>query len=239
LFLADFRWIGTLVLIATFTKIKAFRTSAWAIVTGASCATLVLVSVLGGAELERYLLPVLPVFYIAVGIALTSLERRFSVPAMIGLFGGLIASLFWNPPYPFPFENNYAMVDFVRLQELAADFVERNLPDRTIATAWPYTAGLTNPDFGFVKQKLKVVETHDFHTASIKALPPNYDVLIVYSRTWMPQNSVMAFEFVRRFLRHFYEWDNDISPEQCEEMGLLERISWTARGQTITVYAKR
>jgi hypothetical protein len=131
------------------------------------------------------------------------------------------------------------MVDFVRLQELAADFVERNIPDRTIATAWPYTAALMNPDFGFVKHKLKVVETGEFHAASIQALPRNFDVLIVYTRTWMPQNGVIAFEFVRRFLRHFYEWDYDITPQQCEEMGLFERISWTLRGQTITVYAKR
>jgi hypothetical protein len=239
LFFAEFRWIGTLILAATFTKVKVFRTPAWAIVTGVSVMTIVLVSVLGGAELERYLLPVLPVFYIAVGIALTSLEKRFSVPAMAGLFAGLIVSLFWNPPYPFPFENNYAMVDFVRLQELAADFVERNIPDRTIATAWPYTAALENPDFGFVKHKLKVVETGDFHAASIKALPPDFDVLIVYTRTWMPQNGVIAFDFVRRFLRHFYQWDSAITPEQCAEMGLMERISWTSRGQTITIYARR
>jgi hypothetical protein len=239
LFFAEFRWIGTLLLAVTFTKIKVFRTPAWATVTGASVLTIVLVSVLGGAELERYLLPVLPVFYIAVSIAVTSLEKRFSVPAMAALFAGLIVSLFWNPPYPFPFENNYAMVDFVRLQELAAGFVERNIPDRTIATAWPYTAALANPDFGFVKHKLKVVETGDFHVASIKALPSNFDVLIVYTRTWMPSNGVIAFDFVRRFLKHFYQWDYDITPEQCEQMGLLERISWTSRGQTITVYARR
>ena len=74
------RWLatillGTLILAATFTKIKAFRTPAWALVTGVSVMTILLVSLLGGAELERYLLPVLPVFYIAVGIALTSLDR--------------------------------------------------------------------------------------------------------------------------------------------------------------------
>jgi hypothetical protein len=239
LFFAEFRWIGTLILVATFTKIKAFRTPAWALVTGASVLTILLVSLLGGAELERYLLPVLPVFYIAVGIALTSLDKRFNIPAMAGLFVGLIVNLFWNPPYPFPFENNYAMVDFVRLQELAAGFVERNIPHRTVATAWPYTSALTNPDFGFVKHKLKVFETGDFHAASIKALPPSVDVLIVYTRTWMPQNGVVAFDFVRRFLRHFYEWDSDVTPEQCAEMGLLEKISWTSRGQTITIYARR
>jgi hypothetical protein len=50
---------------------------------------------------------------------------------------------------------------------------------------------------------------------------------------------VIAFDFVRRFLRHFYQWDSAITPEQCAEMGLMERISWTSRGQTITIYARR
>jgi len=240
LFFAEFRWIGTLVLLATALKSKTFRTPAWAVVTAAAVLTTVLVSVLGGAELERYLVPVLPVFYIAVGIGLTSLPKTFSVAATAALTIGLLVNLFWNPPYPFPFENNYAMVDFINLQQLGAEFVERNVPNRTIATAWPYTAALANPDFGFVQHKLKVLETGDFHAASIKALPADkFDVLIVYTRTWAPQNGVLAFDFVRRFLSHFYQWENDITPEQCEQMGLHERISWALRGQAITVYTKR
>ncbi len=33
---------------------------------------------------------------------------------------GLFAGLFFNPPFPFPYENNLAMVDFVQLQRAAA-----------------------------------------------------------------------------------------------------------------------
>lgn len=239
LFFAEFRWIGTLVLIFTIKKHPTFRTPAWVVTGTVALLTLLLVSVLGGAELERYLLPVLPIFYIAVGIGIISLPKRTMVAATAALIGGLVVNIFWNPPYPFPYENNYAMVDFVRLQQLAASFAERQLANRTIATAWPYTSALEHPDYGFVKQKLRVVETSDFHAASIRAIPPErFDALITYTRTWMPENGVISFAFARRFLQHFYQWDYDITEEECMNLGLRPVISWTARGQTISIYIR-
>jgi hypothetical protein len=239
LFLAEFRWIGTLILLITIKKCPALRTPAWGVTGAAVVLTLLLVSLLGGAELERYLLPVLPVFYIAVAVAMTSLTKKAVLPASAALTVGLVANLFWNPPYPFPYENNYAMVDFVRLQQLAAGFVERNLANRTIATAWPYTAALTHPDYGFVTRKLNVVETNDFHPASIRAIPTSgFDALITYTRTWAPPNGVISFDLVRQFLRHFYQWEYAITPEECIELGLHPVISWSARGQSITLYTR-
>jgi hypothetical protein len=240
LFFAEFRWIGTLILLLTIKKCRALRTPAWAVTGAAAVLTLLLVSLLGGAELERYLLPVLPVFYIAVAVAMTSLTKKVVLPASAALIVGLIANLFWNPPYPFPYENNYAMVDFVRLQQLAASFAERNLANRTIATAWPYTSALEHPDYGFVTHKLSVVETNDFHPASIQAIPAaRFDALITYTRTWMPADGVISFDLVRRFLRRFYQWEYAITPEECVSLGLHPVISWSARGQSITVYTRQ
>jgi hypothetical protein len=239
LFFAEFRWIGTLILLITIKKCPALRTPAWALAAAAAVLTLLLVSVLGGAELERYLLPVLPLFYIAVSVAMTSLTRKAMLPLSAALLIGLVANLFWNPLYPFPYENNYAMVDFVRLQQLAAEYAERNLANRTIATAWPYTAALEHPDYGFVTHKLNIVETNDFHPASIQAIQAaRFDALITYTRTWTPENGVLSFDLVRRFLRHFYEWEYDITPEECLGLGLHPIISWSARGQSITVYTR-
>src|SRR6185437_12522302 len=124
LFFAEFRWVGTLVLLFTARKLPIFRTFPWRLTLWISILTLVLVSVLGGAELERYLLPVLPIFYIAVSIGLAYLPKWQGLAATLALILGLAASLFWNPPYPFPYEDNYAMVDFVRLQQNAAQYAE-------------------------------------------------------------------------------------------------------------------
>jgi 4-amino-4-deoxy-L-arabinose transferase-like glycosyltransferase len=242
LFLAEFRWIGTLVLILTWRRTQTFfRTEPWRFALLVAAGNALLVSILGGAELERYLLPSLPVFYIAVAVGITYLSRRlFEAVAVAGLLAGQIFNLFWNPPYPFPYENNYAMVDFVRLQQIAASFTEANFSHAKIATAWPYTAALRNPDFGFVSHSLTTLETNDFHAGSILRLPPaSFNVLIVYTRTWMPSRGVIALPFVRRFLTAYYEWQPEISPQQCLSLGLRPVISWSVRGQEITIYVRQ
>jgi hypothetical protein len=228
------------VLLITIRRAKEFRKDAWRVVVSVAAAHIVLVTVFGGAELERYLLPVLLFFYIAVALALTRLGRPLRVTATAGLAIGLLVNLFWNPPYPFPYENNYAMVDFVRLQQLAAGFVQRNLANRTIATAWPYSAALKSPDYGFVDHKMKVVETNDFHVSSIRAIPAkSYDVLITYTRTWAPSRGVIAIPIVRDFLSRFYQFEPEISLEQCRQLGLKKIVSWKRHGQEITIYMPR
>ena len=240
LFFAEFRWIGTLVLLWAARKCPVFRTRPWQITLCLSISTLVLVSILGGAELERYLLPVLPVFYIAVSIGLSRLRKSTGIAVTTALIAGLIANLFWNPPYPFPFENNYAMVDFVRLQQVAAGHTELTFPTRTVATAWPFSAALESPDYGYVSHKLKVVEMRDFHLSSLQTLPPSsYDVLITHTLTWMPRNGVLAIPLIRRFLTRFYDWQPDVTLADCEMMGLEPQASWTRGGQEITVYVRK
>jgi hypothetical protein len=238
LLFAEFRWIGTLLLICTFPRMEALRRPTWRPVLLASAGTFLLVTILGGAELERYLLPVLPIFYIAVSVALTYQPKRVAAVASAGLLIGLAANLFWNPPYPFPYENNLAMVDYVRLQQQAADVVARLYPARVVVTAWPYSAALRDPDFGYVPKRLKVVQTADFHPDTIRAATRDrYDVLITFTRTWVPENKVMSLAPVQKLLGKYYEWQPDITSEQCAELGLSPVAQWNAGGQQITVYA--
>jgi hypothetical protein len=239
LFFAEFRWIGTLVLLATVRDCQSFRSRPWQITIVVSAATLLLVSVLGGAELERYLLPVLPIFYIAVAVAATHLRSILRVTAAGALLIGLAANLFWNPPYPFPYENNYAMVDFIRLQQAAAAFAETQFGHTAIATAWPFSAALRSPDYGYVSRGLTVIETNDFHRSSLAHLPSeSFGVLIIYTRTWMPRNGVIAWPLVKNFLSRFYQWAPPVTLADCEALGLHQKAQWIRHGQEITVYAR-
>ena len=240
LLFSEFRFVGTLVVALSFKQLRILRSADWTVVFAVSAGTILLVSVLGGAELERYLLPVLPVFYIVISIALTYQRRLVSFAVIFLLLGGLLANLYWNPPYPFPFENNLAMVDFVRLQQTAAEVAENSFATKRIATAWPYSAALRRPDYGFVKKPLRVLETNDFQFSSIEKLSPaNFDVLIVYTRTWSPERSIVDFAFIRQLLTRYYGWQPEISSEQCASLGLSEAASWESRGQHITIYVRR
>jgi hypothetical protein len=91
-----------------------------------------------------------------------------------------------------------------------------------------------------VHTSLNVIETGDFHLASIKtAHPERFDALITYTRTWEPANGVLNIPQVRRLLGKYYEWQPDITPEQCATLGLHEAFRETLRGQTIAMYLRK
>ncbi|MBV8819699.1 MAG: glycosyltransferase family 39 protein, partial [Acidobacteriaceae bacterium] len=133
---ANLRWIGTIAIGIGWRR-GLFRSRAWRFTWLFIAAHVLLVSLLGGAELERYLLPVLPLLYTAAAAALTVYRRRWRNISAAALAIGLIAGLLINPPYPFPYENNLAMADFVALHQAAAKFLEREYPREQIYTAWP------------------------------------------------------------------------------------------------------
>ncbi len=98
LFVAEFRWIG---LVAIILSRSVFRTAEWAWAAAFTATHILVVSIFGGAVLERYLLPVLPVLYAAMGCAFTGLaavdrDTRKTGPASIvpGQLRGLTAGPF-------------------------------------------------------------------------------------------------------------------------------------------------
>lgn len=239
LFVAEFRFIGTAALLLTMRSLQRLFRREWRDVFWVSAANLILVSVLGGAELERYLLPIIPLLYIAFALAFSQMNRRSAtvLAACLGL--GSFVNIFWNPPYPFPYEDNYALVDFVQLERSAAEYAERYLPGSTIATAWPYTAGLRDPAFGFVSRKQRLVETGDFNLRSISKIPPErFDVLITYTRTWDPPWSIASIPPVHALLKRFYEFEPPIDTNHCKQLGLYPQITITLRGQSVTIYTR-
>ncbi|MGI9104098.1 MAG: ArnT family glycosyltransferase [Terriglobales bacterium] len=82
-------------------------------------------SVLGGAVLARYLLPVYP---LAVVVGINTLWRRLpGWPAFAAaICAGFIVALLINPPYRFAPEDNLAYADYVRLHEAADVFVAQH-----------------------------------------------------------------------------------------------------------------
>ena len=240
LFLADFRWAGTVAIALAWKKTRIYSNRAWRITWLFIAAHVLMVSVLGGAELERYLLPVLPLVYIAMGAGWSVLRPIWRNASIAVVAAGLLAGLIFNPPFPFPFENNLAMVDFVELQRTAAQFVEKTYPNRRIYTAWPLTQALRNPAFGYINTKLSPSETGDLRYSTLRAVDPkDVDVLVLYSRTWEPEWGVLRFGAVERFLHRFYEYEPQMNTAQVREhFGLVPIQRWTRRGQWVEIYSR-
>jgi hypothetical protein len=240
IFAEDFHWIGWIGVVLAWRETKAFRTRAWGIVATLAVAHTLAVTVFGGATLERYLLPVLPLVYIAFATAWAARPSSATRVAQVAMVAGLLACLFWNPPYPYAYEDNLAMVDFVRLQQRAADFVERSYPGQRITTAWPLAIELRRPACGYVHRRMAVRETPGFRPDDLRGIDPaSVGVFVLFSRDWDAGWDLRRAPLVEPLMRKFYGFEPQIAPRELQRrFGLRTAARWTERGQWIAVYEK-
>jgi 4-amino-4-deoxy-L-arabinose transferase-like glycosyltransferase len=237
LFLADFHWIGTLAMALAWRRTRLFAAREWRVAGTVGLAHLAAFTVAGGAALERYLLPVLPILYAGMAAATETLARLPRRVIRLALAAGLLAGIFWNPPYPFPLENNLAFTDYVKLHQSAADFVQQRYPGGVrILTAWPLSQALARPELGYVARGFKVRELRDFRPSSITAADWSAaELFILYSTTWNPRWSWLRVPIVRRVWELYYGYEPDLS-RPPPPWRLTAR--WSRRGQWIELHVK-
>jgi 4-amino-4-deoxy-L-arabinose transferase-like glycosyltransferase len=237
LFIAEGRFIGTIALIAGF---RLLRGKEWKIAALVAVAQVVIVTVFGYAMLERYLIPVLPILYAAMAAAAMVYSVRWrwiSHTAMIVL---LVAGWFWNPPYPFSYENNLAWTDFVALQKDAANYLEANAPDKRIASAWPFTGAIKHPYLGYVEKPLTAVEVPGLHLDEINGVDRNsYDFLVVYEKFWTFEGRAFDNRLLRPLIRQYKDYHPQATEAEIRAgVGLIPVKRWERGGQWIEIYAK-
>ncbi len=239
LFIADFHWIGTLAIGWAVRRTQVFRTRDWGVAGSIFAAHVIFFSLFGWATLERYLLPVLPILYSAMLAGFSTLPRRWTLVAECALAIGLVASNFWNPPYPFPLENNLAFIDFVDLQKEAAQFIQYRYPHRRVLSAWPFGSAVARPDFGYVERGFVCAQIPDFRAATLAMVNwSNVEVFVLYSRNWDPDRNLLRIPIVRELWARYYGYQPDLVAPEIETGLKLEQVGhWERRGQWIDVYA--
>jgi 4-amino-4-deoxy-L-arabinose transferase-like glycosyltransferase len=140
-------------------------------------------SILGGALLTRYLLPVYPlILLLCVDIWRSRTEWW---PGLVVLtFAVFLSGLWINPPTSFAPEDTLTYRDMIVAHQLAIDYVAQHFPDATVLTAWPVAADLFRPELGYVSHPIKAFSIEDFTRPSIlKAAeePGDYDTAIVFT----------------------------------------------------------
>ena len=239
LFIADGRFIGV---IALFIGFRMLRGKDWQIAILVAIAQVVVVTVFGYAMLERYLMPVLPILYAAVAAAASVYPIRWRWLSHAAMAAMLVAGWFWNPPYPFSYENNLAWTDFVALQKEAASYLEAYAPDKRILSSWPFPGAVQHPYLGYVAHPLTAIELpgYTFRVEDIKNFDPNsYDLLVAYSKFW----TFEGHGFDNKLLRSFIEQYQDYHPQATEAeikdaTGLIPVHRWERGGQWIEIFAK-
>jgi hypothetical protein len=200
LFFADLRWVGTAGLIYAWRRTNLFRTRSWKIALLAAGAQAACVTVLGGAVLNRYLLPVMPVLLAAIAAALSFCPRAARVGCSAALLAGAVAGNFITPPYPFAYEDNLAFIDFARVQQEAAAYLEQRHAGTRVCAPWPLSLELARPYLGYVHSRFEVGNVPDLSAGSLGRAGCGGDsTLAAFAGNWDSPRGLLRFAPLREF----------------------------------------
>jgi len=189
-------------------------------------ANVVAESVLGGAVLARYMLPVVP---LVILICVSTMRRRLRhwIWWIAFTCAAFVVQLLVPPPYRIAPEDTLLYRDYVVAHKVAADQLAKH-PNARILTAWPASDELTRPFLGYVKQPLSVVRIENFSAPEIQRAAQGtdqFDIAYLFSTKWEPPHPLLSFlPFGRNIQERFFDYHQDVSPQLAANL-LGGRIS--------------
>jgi 4-amino-4-deoxy-L-arabinose transferase-like glycosyltransferase len=175
-----------------------------------------LFSVLGGALLTRYLLPMYPLVLL---LAVTEFYRRVPYWQGLAVFSAaaFVLGLFVSPPYGFAPEDNLAYAHVIRLHQAGIAQLYKRYPSATVLTAWPMSDELTRPELGYLKRPFDVCRIEDFSAAEIAraaAEPEKYAAALVFSTKYDPPPLLASLGLGSEAMdERFFGLHHDLPPE--------------------------
>jgi 4-amino-4-deoxy-L-arabinose transferase-like glycosyltransferase len=177
----------------------------------------VLFSVLGGALLTRYLLPLYPLVLL---MAVTTFYRR--APNWQGLAAisaaAFVLGLFINPPYGFAPEDNLTYARVIRLQQAGIQQLNARYPGATVLSAWPLADELKRPELGYLHQPYAVYLVADFTAAEMARAaqePEKYSAALVFNTKYDPHSPFFTLGAGSRAAdERYFGLHHDLPPEE-------------------------
>lgn len=187
-------------------------------------------SILGGALLTRYLLPMYPlILLVCVALWQRHLARWYWLAALSA--AAFLSAIWINPPYAFAPEDNLTYRDMVVLHQQAIHLIDRRFPASTVLTAWPATAELSHPELGYTTVPIRVAPIQNFSLGNLQQAasdPGAYDTALIFSTKWEPPPGTLD---MARSHRHadaqFFDFHHDLTPTQAAAL-LHGEIVWQA-----------
>jgi hypothetical protein len=196
-------------------------------------AYVVALSLIGGAVLSRYMLPVVP---LVILIGVSTIWRRLSAwkLGLGGLAALFIAGWFWNPPYSFPFEDNLA-------------YLEQHFAQARVLTAWTASDELNRPWLGYIHQPMRLVRIENFSADEIRNMAAAnqlsgkhapYDVILAFSTKFEAPFDITDWPPWSGFKTRFFGYHRDLPPEAIAQiLGGRIVMQERRRGQWIAIIA--
>jgi hypothetical protein len=184
-------------------------------------------SVLGGALLTRYLLPMYPLVLL---VAVSTFNRRVRYWQLLAVFSAaaFVVALFINPPYGFAPEDNLTYAHVIRLHQRAIRQLVSRYPGSTVLTAWPVSDELTHPELGYVTTPFDVEAIDDFTSSQIDRAAEEgekYSSALVFSTKEEPAAPLRLDS--AKMEQEYFGMHHDLSPAQIARK-LDGEIAWQA-----------
>src|ERR1700694_2743920 len=214
-------------------------------------AYLAFMSVVGGAVLARYMLPVVP---LVILVWMSTLWRRVRYWKLIAAAVAIafVAGLFSNPPYGFSLEDNLAYRDYIVLHAEASRFMTLRYRGARVLSAWPASDELTRPWLGYIdvnanaSRPFRVVRIEDFSASQIDLAArarDRFDVALVFSTKYQPPHAVFGigienWDAWQHIKEKFFGYHRDLLPEDiARRLGGTIVYPKELNGQWIAVIA--
>jgi 4-amino-4-deoxy-L-arabinose transferase-like glycosyltransferase len=191
-------------------------------------ANAVFFSILGGALLTRYLLPMYPLVLV---VAVSTFWRRVPYWQALAAFSAsaFIAGLFINPPYRFAPEDNLEYARVIRLHMAGIAQLNKRYPGSTVLSAWPVTDELSKPELGYVKTPYQVYRLEDFTAAQIDRAeddPGGYSTALVFSTKYDPPSLLLSMGPKSEALDEKYFGLHHDMPPEAIALRLHGTLNW-------------
>ncbi len=188
-------------------------------------------SILGGALLTRYLLPMYPlILLVCVATWHRHLRQWWALSALSA--AAFLAGIWINPPYAFAPEDNLTYRDMVVLHQRAVRYIDLHYPQATVLTAWPATAELNRPELGYTNHPVKTLALQNFALDQIQKAatdPGSYDTALVFSTKWAPRgNGVNLGRRNESADTKYFDFHRDLSPDEVATL-LHGDVVWQAQ----------
>jgi hypothetical protein len=174
-------------------------------------------SIVGGAMLGRYLLPVYPLIIL---LCVSTLRRRIRRWWwwIAGAAAGFVFALFIPPPYRVSPEDTLLYRDYVILHKTAANELSTRFPHARVLTAWPSSDELTRSYLGYVKQPLQVLRIESFSDLEMlraSHATDQFDIALLFSTKWEPPHPFSRLPFGRALHERFFDYHEDMNPQRA------------------------
>jgi hypothetical protein len=184
-------------------------------------AHVVALSMLGGAVLARYMLPVLPLLIL---ICISTLRRRLRIwiGCVVAVCAAFVFALLTPPPYRIAPEDTLLYRDYVILHVQAEREIAQRYPHARVLTAWPASDEMTRPFLGYVKQPLNVIRVENFSDTEMEKVAQatgEFDILFLFTTKWEPPQPLLQnLAFGEALQKRFFDYHQDVTPERAAAM---------------------